>query len=99
MLAQVDGAAFFTADGSLTRLGSRLLPTVEARAAVPAYRGTRHTSGRRYSYDDPHATVVVVSEDGPVTVMRAGKILGASSTGAIDQDVPMPQPPHATAAS
>ena len=35
--------------------------------SVDAFGGTRHTSGRRYSYDDPTATVIVVSEDGPVT--------------------------------
>jgi hypothetical protein len=83
VLAQVDGAAFFTADGSLARLGSRLLPSIEARASVPAYRGTRHTSGRRYSYDDPTATVVVVSEDGPVTVLRGGQLLGTTSSVAV----------------
>ena len=34
--------------------------------------------GRRYSFDDPAATVIVVSEDGPVTVLRNGEVLGAS---------------------
>ena len=38
----------------------------------------RHTAARRYSFDDPTATVIVVSEDGPVTVLRDGHILGAS---------------------
>ncbi len=38
----------------------------------------RHTSARRYSYDDPQATVIVVSEDGPVTVLRNGRLLGSS---------------------
>ena len=84
VLAQVDGAAFFDADGSLARLGSRLMPSVDARESVEAYRGTRHTSGRRYSYDDPFATVVVVSEDGPVTVLRGGELLGTTSSVAID---------------
>ncbi len=48
---------------------------------VDGYRGTRHTSGRRYSFDDPGATVIVVSEDGPVTAMRAGRLLAASAPG------------------
>ena len=39
----------------------------------------RHTSGRRYSFDDPAATVIVVSEDGPVTVLRNGELIGRSS--------------------
>jgi hypothetical protein len=33
-----------------------------AEEAVEPLGGTRHTSGRRYSYDDPLATVVAVSE-------------------------------------
>ena len=60
------------------QLGVRLVPSPEAEAGVEGYRGMRHTAGRRYSYDDSAATVIVVSEDGPVSVLRNGKILGAS---------------------
>ena len=81
VLAQVDGAALFADDGTLTQIGVRLVPSDSAETGVDGFRGTRHTSGRRYSFDDPGATVVVVSEDGPVTVLRAGKILGASAPG------------------
>jgi hypothetical protein len=81
VLAQVDGAALFAVDGTLLEIGVRLVPTAAAEAGVDGYRGTRHTSGRRYSHDDPGATVIVVSEDGPVTALRAGHLLGASSTG------------------
>lgn len=77
-LAQVDGAAVFDATGTLRQLGVRLVPSAAAEAAVEGYRGMRHTAGRRYSYDDPNATVIVVSEDGPVSVLRAGEVLGAS---------------------
>lgn len=81
-LAQVDGAAIFDADGTLRRLGVRLVPSRAAEEAVDALAGTRHTSGRRYSYDDPLATVIAVSEDGPVTVLRNGAVLGHSSVPA-----------------
>ena len=77
-LAQIDGAAVFDADGILRQLGVRLVPSAEAEASVEGLRGMRHTSGRRYSFDDAAATVIVVSEDGPVTVLRNGKILGTS---------------------
>jgi hypothetical protein len=80
-LAQVDGAAIFDADGVLRRLGVRLVPTKAAEVNVDALGGTRHTSGRRYSYDDPFATVIVVSDDGPVSVLRNGEVLGRSHTG------------------
>ena len=78
-LTQVDGAALFDDEGTLRRIGVRLVPTPEAESDVDGYRGMRHTAGRRYSYDDPGATVIVVSEDGPVTVLRGGHLLGAST--------------------
>jgi hypothetical protein len=77
-LSQVDGAVVFDAGGILRQLGVRLVPTRDAEQAVPAYLGTRHTSGRRYSHDDRLATVIAVSEDGPVTVFRDGAVLGRS---------------------
>jgi hypothetical protein len=77
-LAQVDGAAIFDADGVLRQLGVRLVPSKAAEETVDAMGGTRHTSGRRYSYDDPLATVIAVSEDGPVSVLCNGAVLGRS---------------------
>ncbi len=78
VLAQVDGAAVFDITGTLRELGVRLVPTPSAESEVAGYRGMRHTAGRRYSRDDAFATVVVVSEDGPVTVFRDGEIEGRS---------------------
>ena len=78
VLGQVDGAAVFDDVGTLRQLGVRLVPSPEAEADVDAVRGTRHTSARRYSFDDPTATLIVISEDGPVMVMRNGEILGRS---------------------
>lgn len=78
-LAQIDGAAVFDREGVLRRLGVRLVPSVAAEESVEAFRGTRHTSARRYSFDDPAATVIVVSEDGPVSVLRNGDVLGRSA--------------------
>lgn len=78
-LAQIDGAAIFDAGGTLRQLGVRLVPSREAEKTVEAFGGTRHTSGRRYSRDDPWATVIAVSEDGPVSVLRNGDVLGRSA--------------------
>ncbi|MDQ1397559.1 MAG: hypothetical protein QOG64_2818 [Acidimicrobiaceae bacterium] len=74
-LAQVDGAAVFDPGGVLRQLGVRLVPSSLAEETVEALRGTRHTSARRYSYDDPGATVIAVSDDGPVTVFRGGAVV------------------------
>ncbi len=80
-LAQVGGAAIFDADGVLRQIGVRLVPSRAAEQRVDPLGGTRHTSGRRYSYDDPLATVIAVSEDGPVSVLRNGEVLGRSYDG------------------
>lgn len=79
ILGQLDGAAVFDEFGTLQQLGVRLVPSAEAEASVDPYRGTRHTSALRYSFDDPAATLIVVSEDGPVSVLRAGVRLGQSA--------------------
>jgi hypothetical protein len=77
-LAQIDGAAVIDRDGILRELGVRLVPSAQAESVVEGFRGMRHTSGRRYSFDDPSATVIVISEDGPVTVLRNGELIGRS---------------------
>jgi hypothetical protein len=77
-LAQIDGAAIFDGSGTLRQLGVRLVPSAAAETSVEALGGTRHTSGRRYSRDDPLATVIAVSEDGPVSVLRNGEVVGLS---------------------
>ena len=64
-LAQVDGAAVFDSVGVLRHLGVRLVPSSQAEAVIEPVGGTRHTSARRYSHDDPLATVIAVSDDGP----------------------------------
>jgi hypothetical protein len=78
-LSQLDGAAVLDGSGTLRQLGVRLTPSAEAESVVEGYRGMRHTAGRRYSFDDPTSTIIVVSEDGPVTVLRNGGFLGSSA--------------------
>jgi hypothetical protein len=74
-LGQIDGAAMFDGEGVLRRLGARLVPSAEAELRVDAMGGTRHTSALRYSFDDPTAIVVIVSEDGPVSIARNGAVV------------------------
>lgn len=77
-LAQSDGATVFDGTGTLRWMGIHLVPSRAAEEAVRPLGGTRHTSGLRYSYDEPDAVVIAVSDDGPVTVMRAGQVVGRS---------------------
>jgi hypothetical protein len=78
VLTQVDGATIIDNEGVLRQLGVRLIPSSAAEQSIEAMGGTRHTSARRYSFDDPSAIVVAVSESGPVTVFRDGRIVGRS---------------------
>ena len=77
-LSQTDGAAIFDDEPALVALGIRLGSSAQAESAVAAMSGMRHTSALRYSYDDPYAVVIVVSEDGPVTLMHAGEAIVAA---------------------
>jgi hypothetical protein len=81
-VAQVDGATVFDSTGALRQLGVLLAPTGVSESTVEPFKGTRHTAGRRYSYDDPDSVVIAVSEDGPVSVFRNGEVLGRSPDGA-----------------
>ena len=83
VLGQTDGAAVLDGTGTLRQLGVRLVPSPEAEAGVDGYRGMRHTAARRYSFDDSRATIIVVSEDGPVTVLRNGELLGSSNSAPV----------------
>ncbi|MGA9279216.1 diadenylate cyclase [Ilumatobacter sp.] len=74
-LSQTDGAAIFDRDVTLSALAIRLAPSTSAERAIGAIGGMRHTSALRYSYDDPHSIVIVVSDAGPVTLMHAGRAI------------------------
>jgi DNA integrity scanning protein DisA with diadenylate cyclase activity len=78
-LAQVDGAAVFDAEGVLRHLGALLVPSANAQDGIRGFGGTRHTSGLRYSRDDPSATVIAISDDGPVSVLRNGMVLASTA--------------------
>jgi DNA integrity scanning protein DisA with diadenylate cyclase activity len=71
-LHQHDLATVVSADGLVRKIGVGLRFSASADANVSADRGMRHRSAQRFSYDHPTATLVVVSEDGPVTVFRNG---------------------------
>ena len=72
VLQQVDGAALLSPDGKIMHLQAILRTSDRARQIVPGLRGTRHTSARRFSFDEPRSVVFVVSEDGPVSVFSDG---------------------------
>src|SRR5207244_9092140 len=68
-----DGAFVVERDGRLLAVNVILRPTRASEQAVPATKGTRHTSAARHTYDCPDVLAFVVSTDGPVTVFSDGQ--------------------------
>jgi hypothetical protein len=80
-LMQTDLATIVAADGAVLRLAVGLRATPEAGSAVDHSRGMRHRSAARYTFDQPGALAVVVSEDGPVSVFLRGRALSECIAG------------------
>ncbi len=68
-----DGALLIGHDGRLLAINVIMRPTRSSEQAVPATKGTRHTSAARHTYDCPDVIAFVVSTDGPVTVFSDGR--------------------------
>src|SRR5262249_56443973 len=85
-----DGALLIGHDGTLLAVDVILRPSRASEQAVPAMKGTRHTSAARYTYDQPDVLAFVVSTDGPVTVFSDGKRIAELKSA-------NPQPPPKTA--
>lgn len=72
LLAAIDGACFIGLTGRVDHIEVKLAPSDRAKDLVTSEGGLRHTSAKRYSFDDPRCIVFVVSQDGPVTVYSDG---------------------------
>lgn len=72
LLRQHDGALFIAPNGQVQSIGQHLKYTKNAEKFIKQVGGTRHTSAKRYSFDQPNAVVFVISEDGPVSVFSDG---------------------------
>jgi hypothetical protein len=70
--AQLDRALIVGPDGVVEAYGATIVPSERAARIVDSIAGTRHTSARRLSFDEPRTLVIAVSEDGPVTVFSDG---------------------------
>ncbi len=80
VLRQHDLAVVVDTDGVIHKVAVGLRWSAEAEHAVDNDRGMRHRSAQRYSYDQRDVTVVVVSEDGPVTIYRSGAVIATTSS-------------------
>lgn len=79
LLNQLDRAVVVDRVGALAEVAVTLGASAEASDTVPPLGGTRHTSARRFSFDHADAVILVVSEDGPVSVFTGGAEVGAAA--------------------
>lgn len=85
VLRQHDLAVLVDKDGVIRKVAVGLRWSEAAETAIDNDRGMRHRSAQRYSYDQGDVTVVVVSEDGPVTFYRHGDVLVTTRAAAPDE--------------
>lgn len=71
-LIQIDGATMISHDGRLMSSGFQIRYSAKSRRLIPDYKGTRHTSSIRFSFDAPKTLIITVSEDGPVSIFFNG---------------------------
>jgi DNA integrity scanning protein DisA with diadenylate cyclase activity len=81
VLSRHDLAVMVDADGVIRKVAVGLRWSPAAEQTIHNDRGMRHRSAQCYSFDRPAATVVVVSEDGPVTVYCAGEVVVTTGSG------------------
>jgi hypothetical protein len=71
-LIQTDGATMISHDGKLMSSGFQIRYSAKSRRMIPDFKGTRHTSSIRFSFDAPKTLIITVSEDGPVSIFFNG---------------------------
>lgn len=74
-LSQYDRAALVHPGGRVDRVGVHMRSSERSRRELAPYRGTRHTSALRFSWDEPSTLVLVVSSSGTLSVFRRGELL------------------------
>src|SRR4051812_29319969 len=72
LLRRHDGAVFVSPSGQILSLGHHLKYSEKATQIILQAGATRHTSAKRFSYDEPRVVIVTVSEDGPVSIFSDG---------------------------
>jgi len=72
LLSQTDGATMIDSNGRITEYGVHLHYSKKSASIIGEYRGSRHTTSIRYSYDAEDAIVFTISEDGPVSIFING---------------------------
>lgn len=71
-LSLADGAIFLDLHGVILRVGVHLKNSKKSIETISEFKGTRHTSAKRFSFDKNEALVFTVSSDGLVSIFADG---------------------------
>ena len=100
VLASVDGACVIEQDGTVAIVEVHLGNSARSMEVISPEHGTRHTSAKRFSFDENRVLVFVVSQDGPVTVFSDGmSLLELGGIGAFRASVVAHNPSQAAEVS
>jgi hypothetical protein len=88
----MDRAALVDRDGKVTVVGVGLRSSDRSVSLVDSTGGTRHTSARRFSFDEPAVISFVVSADGPVSVFSDGAAAATVRTDLCHSGLPAALP-------
>lgn len=72
LLSQTDGATMIDQDGKVIEYGIHLHNSRTSTSIIQEFKGSRHTTSKRASYDMEGTVVFTVSEDGPVSIFING---------------------------
>ncbi|HEY2302483.1 MAG TPA: diadenylate cyclase [Acidimicrobiales bacterium] len=92
VLSQMDRAALVDREGKVTAVGVGLRSSDRSVSLVDSTGGTRHTSARRFSFDEPAVISFVVSADGPVSVFSDGAAAATVRTDLCHSGLPAALP-------
>lgn len=75
LLKEIDGAIFIDKEGYFINCEVHLSYSSKSEKAIKQdiLTGTRHSSARRYSFDNKECLIITISQSGPVTIFFKGK--------------------------
>jgi len=70
--AKLDGATFISRSGQITRTNTAVYPKEPVEITIFADRGTRHKAGEMMAKKAQKAVVIIVSENGGISLLGVG---------------------------
>lgn len=86
LLKNIDGALLFGPNLELLGSSIQIKNSEKSKKIIKEYKGTRHTSSQRLSYDLMYSLIITISEDGPISIFSNGANLTKIEYPALEND-------------